>query len=72
VSPQLLQITQYGAIALVGSFGHVAVEGTTSYQVQGAHRAYLHSVTFGFEFDQEQLVAAVGLPWVRRYAAADC
>ena len=54
----------------VSSFGHLAVEGTIGSHFQGEHGAYFHSITFGFEFDQEQLRAAVVLPWIQRYTAA--
>jgi predicted phage tail protein len=64
ISPGEVQIK----VRSVSSFGHVAVEGTTGYRVQGRHSSYFHAVTFGFEFDQEQLVAAAELPWVQRYA----
>ena len=67
ISPDELRLV----IRSVDSCGHMAVEGTTGYQVQREHSRPWHSVTFGFEFDPSQLVRAVGIDWVRRNAELD-
>ena len=64
ISPGELEVK----VRSVSSGGHIAVEGATGYHVQGRHGLYFHAVTFGFEFDQDQLQRAVALPWVRWYA----
>jgi hypothetical protein len=64
VLPEELRIV----IRSVDSCGHMAVEGSTGYEVQREHSRPWHSVAFGFEFDPSQLVRAVGLGWVRANA----
>ncbi|TLS69221.1 hypothetical protein FEF65_01695 [Mariprofundus erugo] len=61
ISPGELDLKIYS----VDSLGHLAVAGTTGYEVTNMH----HSLTFGFEFEGSQLVKAVALPWVKRNAA---
>jgi hypothetical protein len=55
-------------VLAVTSRGHVAVTGSTGYQVRLENSAQWHSVAFGFEFEQTQLSEAVAVPWVLRYA----
>ena len=61
ISPGELNLKIYS----VDSLGHLAVAGTTSYEVANMP----HSLTFGFEFEPSQLVKAVASPWVMRNAA---
>jgi hypothetical protein len=61
MSPGELNLKIYS----IDSLGHLAVAGTTGYQVVDIP----HSLTFGFEFDPSQLIKAVGLPWVKQNAA---
>ena len=64
VSPRELRLV----VRSVDSRGHMAVEGSTGYEVQRENSRPWHSVDFGFEFDPSQLLRAVGVDWVRRNA----
>jgi hypothetical protein len=65
MSPKELELK----VCSVSSRGHLAVEGSTGYNVQGRNGySYWHAVSFGLEFEPSQLAAAVALPWVQRYA----
>lgn len=64
ISPNELELK----VMAVTSRGHVAVAGSTGYDVQLGNSTQWHSVAFGFEFDQTQLSQALAIPWVRRYA----
>jgi hypothetical protein len=55
-------------VMAVTSRGHVAVAGSTGYDVRLENCNQWHSVAFGFEFEQRQLSEAVATPWVRRYS----
>jgi hypothetical protein len=61
ISPNELHLV----VRSVDSCGHLAVEGSTGYEVQRDHSRPWHSVAFGFEFDPSQLVRAVNVAWVR-------
>lgn len=65
ISPGELDLT----IRSVSSRGHMAAQGTIGYQVYERERMYWHSVSFGFEFEPQQLEAAVREPWVAQSAA---
>ena len=65
VSPGELELR----VCSVSSGGHVAVAGSTGYEVQRQDAMFLHSVSFGFQFDPSQLVTAAKLEWVKSYAA---
>jgi hypothetical protein len=67
ISPEELHFV----IRSVDSCGHMAVEGSTGYEVQRGHYRHWHSVTFRFQFDPSQLVKAVSVDWVRRNAETD-
>lgn len=56
-------------VSSVSSGGHVAVAGSTGYEVQRQDAMFLHSVSFGFQFDPSQLMTAATLGWVKRFAA---
>jgi hypothetical protein len=58
ISPGELFVKIYS----IDSLGHMAVSGTTGYQIDNMQ----HSVTFGFQFDPSQLIKVVADPWVRR------
>lgn len=64
ISPGELRIV----VRAVDSRGHMALEGSTGYEVQRENSRHWHSVAFGFEFDPAQLVRAVSVDWVRRIA----
>ena len=65
ISPKELELK----VRSVSSRGHLAVEGSTGYNVEGTNgQSYWHAVSFGLEFEPSQLTAAVALPWVQRYA----
>lgn len=64
VSPNELSLKVFS----VSSRGNVAVQGSTGYEVGRENRSFWHSVSFGFEFEPSQLLHAVQLPWVQRYA----
>ena len=49
----------------IDSLGHLAIAGTTGYEVTNMQ----HSLTFGFEFEPSQLTKAVASAWVVRNAA---
>ena len=49
--------------------GHLAVEGSTGYDVQSENGSWWHSVSFGFEFEFSQLSAALSESWVRERVA---
>ena len=55
-------------IASADLLGHVAIFGSTGYYVWTSPpvRNYWHAVHFGFEFEPQQLAAAVATPWVQR------
>lgn len=61
ISPGELNLKIYS----VDSLGHLAIKGTTGYEVANIP----HSLTFGFEFEPSQLVKAVASPWVKQNAA---
>jgi hypothetical protein len=61
ISPGKLSLKIYS----VDSLGHLAISGTTGYEVANIQ----HSLTFGFEFEPSQLVKAVASPWVKQNAA---
>jgi hypothetical protein len=64
LSPNELELK----VMAVTSRGHVAIAGSTGYDVQLENSTQWHSVAFGFEFEQTQLSEAVAIPWVRGYA----
>lgn len=49
----------------IDSLGHLAVSGTTGYEIDNMP----HCVTFGFEFDPQELVKAVATPLVKQNSA---
>jgi hypothetical protein len=53
-------------IASADLLGHMLIRGSTGYHVWQSDRAYWHAVHFGFEFEPQQLAAAVATPWVQR------
>ncbi|MDX2220568.1 MAG: hypothetical protein SF172_16235 [Burkholderiales bacterium] len=63
MSPGELELT----IQSVSSRGHLAVSGSTGYQVLGENSSWWHSVTFGFEFEQSQLQEAIKRSWLNSY-----
>ena len=63
VSPGELDIK----VCSVSSGGHMAVIGSTAYEVQREHGVLPHSIRFGFEFEPAQLVEAINLSWVKKY-----
>jgi hypothetical protein len=65
ISPGELDVV----VQSVSSRGNVAVSGSTGYFVQRDNSRWWHAVTFGFEFEQGQLQAAIGASWLREYAA---
>ena len=65
ISPDEFQL----CVHAVSSGGHMAVAGATGYEIQREDAAFFHSVTFGFEFDPPQLMNAVKVDWVKKYAS---
>ena len=61
ISPNELELKIYST----DSSGHMAVKGTTGYEMAN----FKHSVAFGFEFDPSQLVRAVNTNWVQQNVA---
>ena len=64
ISPDELRIV----VRSVDTLGHMAVSGSTGYEVQRENSRWWHAVTFGFDFDPSQLIAAVKVGWVLRNA----
>src|SRR5215471_5019704 len=64
ISPEELSLSVHS----VGRRGHMAIEGSTGYQVQREDFLPWHSVQFGFQFDPSQLVSAIRLDWIKRYS----
>jgi hypothetical protein len=58
-------------VAPADRLGHIAVTGSTGYQVHMAHthKYYWHSIQFGFEVEPSALDSAVRTAWVQEYAA---
>ena len=59
----------YLKVFSTNSRGHMGILGTTGYGIQNENMQFNHSVSFGFEFDPSQLVAAVKVHWVKRNGA---
>ena len=53
-------------IASADLLGHMVISGSTGYHFPPSRRSYWHAVHFGFEFEPQQLAAAVATPWVQR------
>ena len=66
MSPAELELT----VLSVTRRGNIAVRGTTGYRVQTENAQFLHSITFGFEFDPGQLTTAIKESWLSTYADA--
>ena len=65
VSPGELELK----VRSVDRKGHMAVEGVVGYHLLGeTGTLYWHAVHFGFEFDPSQLIEAVDVSWIKRYA----
>jgi hypothetical protein len=67
ISPGELHIKVFS----VNSRGHMGILGTTGYSIQNENSRFNHSVSFGFEFDPSQLVAAIKVDWVKRNGAEE-
>jgi hypothetical protein len=54
-------------IASADLLGHMVISGSTGdHFFTSSSRWYWHAVHFGFEFEPQQLAAAVATPWVQR------
>ena len=62
ISPEKLYLKVFST----NSRGHMGILGTTGYIIQNENSQFNHSVSFGFEFDPSQLVAAIKVDWVKR------
>lgn len=45
--------------------GHIGLAGTIGCQINDANATFLHSVSFGFEFECSQLTELLHVPWIR-------
>ena len=60
MSPSELELV----IKAVDSLGHLAVFGSVGRQVYAERGSNFHSVTFGFEFEPDQLQTSSSVDWV--------
>ena len=66
VSPGELELK----VRAVDRKGHMAVEGLIGKnQIGETGTLYWHAFHFGFEFDPSQLLEAVKISWIKRYAS---
>ncbi len=63
MSPGELELT----VRSVSPLGHIAVMGSTAHRFKADSGSYLHSVSFGFEIESAQLLAALGNSWLSEY-----
>jgi hypothetical protein len=49
----------------VDSLGHIGIKGLIGHNIFSENISFHHCVTFGFEFDPSQLIAAVKERWVK-------
>jgi hypothetical protein len=63
ISPDELELT----VLSVSRRGNIAVRGSTGYRVQTENAQFLHSITFGFEFESGQLTTAIKESWLSTY-----
>jgi len=67
ISPNELYIKVFSTT----SRGHMGILGSTGYSIQNENSRFKHSVSFGFEFDPSQLIAAIKVDWVKRNGAEE-
>jgi hypothetical protein len=64
ISPDELELT----VLSVSRRGNIAVRGSTGYRVQSETTEFLHSITFGFEFEPGQLTTAIKESWLSTFS----
>ena len=67
ISPDELKI----CVRAVSSRGNVAVSGTTGYWIASENASFWHAISFGFEFEPNQISAALRQSWLRSYGGSD-
>lgn len=60
ISPDELEIE----IASISSKGNIAVQGKAGSLIQGKNGSFRHSISFGFEFEAQQLSTALRQAWL--------